>query len=189
MNEPDPAAWNDLSRLWQADAAGVSTQDIDAHLQRERRHLLGVALAETAGLAAGACAAVIMVLLGHVWLGVFVIVFGALSAWVALRRRREAAPPGSVDLMQSLKDSIDREDWLDGQLRLERALSFVALFAIVMAVAMQLIRFKTFVATGAVAAGAGCAVVLAALAWNLVLTARSRRRKSRLKYLEARLKA
>ena len=189
MNESNRPDWNDLAKMWQADAAAVLPEEIDAHLRRERRHMLGVALAEMAGLAAGVIAAVYVVLLTHVWMGVLIITFGGVSAWLALRMRREAAPAGSIDLLQSLKDSLDREDWLAGQLRLGRALSFVALFAIVMAVSMQLFRLQAFSATGAIAAGVGCAVVLGALAWNLVLTVRSRRRKVRLKYLEARLKA
>jgi len=40
-----------------------------------------------------------------------------------------------------------------------------------------------------IAAGVGCAVALVALAWNLVLAARSRRRLARLRYLDERMKA
>lgn len=192
MNTPGPHAgddWNDLATLWQADAAGVSLADIDAHLQRERRHMLGVTLAELAGLAAGAVAALAVMWLAHPWLGAIIILFGGTSAWITVNLRRAAAPPGSTDLMQSLKDSIDREDWLSGQLRLGRALSFVALFAIVMATAVQLLKLQAFSATGLIASGVGCAVVSGALSWNLVLTARSRRRLARLRYLEERMKA
>jgi hypothetical protein len=180
--------WNDLARMWQADAAGVSLGDIDAHLRRERRQMLGVTVAEMAGLGAGIVAAAAVVFFSHVWLGVVVALFGGTSAWITLRMRREGAPPGSADLMQSLKDSIEREDWLAGQLRLGRALSFVALFAIVIATSVQLFRLKAFSATGLTAAAVGSLVVLAALAWNLVLTMRSRRRLGRLRYLAERLK-
>lgn len=180
--------WNDLARLWQADAAGVSLSDIDAHLQRERRQMLGVAVAELAGLGAGIVAAAAVVFFAHVWMGVVIALFGGISAWITLRMRREGAPPGSADLMQSLKDSIEREDWLAGQLRLGRVLSFVALFAIVIATSVQLFRLKAFSAAGLTAAAIGSLVVLAALAWNLVLTVRSRRRLARLQYFEERLK-
>jgi tetrahydromethanopterin S-methyltransferase subunit F len=181
--------WNDLTRMWQADAAGVSVADIDAHLQRQRRQMLGVTIAEMLGLGAGVFAAVLVILFAHLWMGVVIILFGGISAWITVRMRREGAPPGSSDLMKSLKESIEREDWLAGQLRLGRALSFVALFAIVQATSVQLFRLQAFSATALTATGIGSAVVLAALAWNLVLTGRSRRRLARLKYLDERLKA
>lgn len=190
MTEPEASDWNDLSRMWQADAAGVSPQDIEAHLERERRQMLGVTLAEMFAVAAGAVAAAVLLLYTpHVWLGVLTIVFGGISAGITLRMRREGLSPGSADLLKSLKDSIDREDWITGQLQLGRAMSLVALFAIVIATAMQLLRLQAFSATGLIAAGIGGTVVLAALAWNLILTVRSRRRLARLKYLDERLKA
>lgn len=190
MNTPAPDEWNDLAKMWQADAAGVSLQEIDAHLERERRHLRGVTLAELAGVGAGIIAAALLLFFTpHVIMGVVIIVFGGASAWITLRMRREGGPPASVDLMQSLKDSIAREDWLAGQLRLGRALSFVALFAIVSGLSAQLHQARAFSSTILIAAGIGCAAVLAALAWNLLLTLRSRRRRERLQYLEERMKA
>lgn len=185
-----PSDWNDLAKLWQADAACVPVQDIDAHLQRERRRMWRVSVTEFAGLTAGIIAAVcLLVFTPHVWLGVLIILFGGGSAWLALRMRRQIPLPDSLDLMQSLKDSIAREDWITEQLRFGRVLSFVALAAIVLATSMQLLRLKTFSATGLVASGIGCTVVLAALALNLVLSLRSRRRRARLRYLDERLKA
>jgi tetrahydromethanopterin S-methyltransferase subunit F len=182
--------WSDLATMWQADAAGVSLEDIDAYLRREKRHMAGVAAAEIAGLAAGLGAAALLLLLTpHFWLGVVIVVFGGVSAWISLRLRRARPSPGVRDLLQSLKDSLDREDWIAEQLRLGRVLSFVALFALVMVTAVQLLRLKTFSATGLVSAGIGAALVLCALAWNLWLTARARRRRERLHYLEQRLKA
>jgi hypothetical protein len=190
MNTPAPDDWNELAKLWQADAAGVSLQEIDAHLERERRHLRGVTLAEMAGIGAGLiAAALLMFFTPHLGMGVVIIVFGGISAWLTLRMRREGGPPASVDLMQSLKDSIAREDWMAGQLRLGRALSFVALFAIVSALSAHLHKVQAFSSGTLIAAGVGCSVVLAALGWNLVLTARSRRRLARLQYLNERLKA
>jgi hypothetical protein len=190
MIEPTSSDWNDLAKMWQADAAGVSLQEIDRHLRREKRHLWLVTAAELAGLAAGvAAAACVLFFTPHTVMGVVIILFGGTCALITLRMRRAGPPPGSVDVLQSLKDSIAREDWLADQLRLGRALSFVALFAIVLATSLQLFRLQAFSATGLGAAGIGCAVVLAALAWNLVLTLRTRRRRARLQYLNDRLKA
>lgn len=181
--------WNDLAKMWQADAARVSLADIDAHLRREKRQMAGVAAAELAALGAGIVAALCVVFLSHFWLGVIIMIFGGASAWISMRLRRSASSPASLDLMQSLKDSIDREDWIAEQLRFGRVLSFVAMFAIVQAVSVQLFRLKAFSTTGLIAAGIGCLVVSGALAWNLWLTARSRRRRARLRYLEERLRS
>jgi hypothetical protein len=190
MNTPLPEDWSDLAKMWQADAAGVSLADIDAHLQREKRQMAGVAAAEYAGLGLGVIAAIWVVTQAHFWLGVVIAVFGGASAWLALRLRRTGRPePGSLDLLQSLKDSIEREDWIAEQLRFGRVLSFVALFAIVQAASAQLFRLGAFSASALTAAGIGCALVLAALGWNLVLTMRSRRRRTRLRYLDERMKA
>jgi Flp pilus assembly protein TadB len=184
-----PDDWNDLAKMWQADAAGVSPEEVDAHLRREKRQMAGVHAVEFAGLCAGIIAAICVVTLMHFWMGVVIVLFGGTSAWLAVRMRRAGAPPGSRDLLQSLKDSIEREDWIAEQLRFGRVLSFVALFAIVQATSVQLFRLKAFSATALIAAGIGCAVVLGALAWNLWLGVRSRRRRARLKYLDERLNA
>jgi len=189
MNSPSKDEWSDLAAMWQADAAGVSLQEIDQHLRREQRQMRGVLLAELAGLGAGlVAAALVLFFTPQVVLGAVIIVFGGMSAWLSLRMRRAVLPAGSANLLQSLKESIDREDWLSGQLRLGRAVSLVALFAIVIATAMQLLRLKAFSPTGMLAAAIGCAVVLTALAWNLVLTVRSRRRQARLRYLQERMR-
>jgi hypothetical protein len=188
MNTPLPEDWNDLAKMWQADAAGVSLEEVDEHLQHEKRRMAAVAIAEFAGLGAGLVAAMLVLALTHFWLGVVIVVFGGVSAWIALRLRRAGRAHGSGDLMQSLKDSIDHEDWIAEQLRFGRVLSFVALFAIVQATSAQLFRLKAFSTTVLVAAGIGCAVVLGALAWNLWLTARSKRRRARLEYLDERMK-
>jgi hypothetical protein len=185
----DPTSdWNDLAKMWQADAAGVSLEEIDRHLQREKRQMWGVAAAELAGLGAGiVAAACVLFFTPHTWMGLLIILFGGTSALITLRMRREVHPPGAVNVLQSLKDSIAREDWIAEQLRLGRALSLVALFAIVMATSQQLFRLKAFSAAGLTAAGIGCAVVLGALAWNLVLTRRAQRRRARLLFLDDRL--
>lgn len=186
MNED----WNDLAKMWQADAAGVSVQEIDAHLRQERRQMRGVMVAEFMGMAVGlAAAALVLFFTPRMWMGLLIVAFGGASAWMTLRMRRDEGTAASVDLISSLKEAIAREDWITGQLRTGRALSLVALVAIVSALSVQLHAMKSFSANVLIAAGLGCAVVTAALAWNLVLTARSRRRRERLEYLAQRLKA
>jgi len=189
MNEKIASDWNDLAKLWQAEAAAVSVDDIDAHLRRHRRQMRLVTLAELAGVGLGVAAAGwLAIFLPYRWLGVVVAIFALVSATVVVRTRRELAPSGSVDLLQSLKDSLDREDWIAEQLRFGRALSFVALFAIVMATASQL-RHASLTSSVTLIAGAVAAVcVLAALVWNLVLVRRANTRRKRLEYLKDRLK-
>ena len=185
----EDTGWDDLAKMWQADAAAISAADIDEHLRRQRRQMLGVMAAQLSGLLAGFIAAICVLVSTHPGMGVAILIFGGASALITLRMRRESEAGGSMDLLQSLKDSIAREDWLAEQLRLGRALSFVALFAIVLATAVQLLKLKAFSAAGLTAAGIGCGVVLAALVWNLVLTLRSRRRKARLRYIEEKLRS
>jgi hypothetical protein len=105
-----------------------------------------------------------------------------------VRLRRESVPSGSVDLVQSLKDSVDREDWIAEQLRFGRALSFVALFAIVTATGSQLRDGPPGSAFVLIAGSVAATVVLGALVWNGVLMRRSRLRRRRLEYLQDRLK-
>jgi len=111
-----------------------------------------------------------------------------VSSVVALRMRREQMPSGSVDVLQSLKDSLDREDWIAEQLRFGRALSFVALFAIVQATGSQLRNHALEPALTLTAGGIAAAFVVAALVWNLVLVRRTRARRRRLEFLKDRLK-
>jgi len=189
MNEKLASDWSDLAKLWQAEAAAVSVDDIDAHLKRHRHHMRMVTLAELAGVALGVGAAMwLAFFLPYPWMGLTVGVFAVLSAVVTVRLRREPAPSGSVDVLQSLKDSLDREDWIAEQLRFGRALSFVALFAIVSAVGSQLRHFSTSSTVALMAGSVAAACVIAALVWNLVLVRRSRTRRKRLEYLKDRLK-
>lgn len=188
MNDKLASDWNDLAKLWQAEAAAVSLDDIDAHLTRHRRHMRLAALAELAGVCLGVAAAGwLAFVLSYRGLGLVVAAFTLASAATVLRMRRESLPPGSVDVLTSLKDSVDREDWIAEQLRFGRALSFVAMFAIVMAVGSQLRHDGSVSALSLVAGGVAAAFVLAALVWNLVLLRRSRRRRRRLEYLKDRL--
>ena len=49
MNEIPASEWNDLAKMWQAEAAAVSVDEIDQHLKRQRRQMLLVTLVEVAG--------------------------------------------------------------------------------------------------------------------------------------------
>jgi hypothetical protein len=80
-----------------------------------------------------------------------------------------------------LKESLAHEDWLAEQLRLGRALTFVALFAIVMAASVQLLHIRSASVSGLLATAAAGAAVAAALVWNLVLAWKGRRRSVRLR--------
>jgi uncharacterized integral membrane protein len=189
MNEMPPADWSDLAKLWQADGAAVSIDDIERHMRRERAQMLGVLIAEIGGLAVGTGAAVwLFFFTRFTWLGLVTAVFGGISAFVAMRMRREREPSGATDLLQSLKESIAREDWIEEQLRFGRALSFVALFAVIIATSVHLQHFHAISSLGLTAAIVSSAYVTGVLVWNLVLTRRARRRRARLEYVNERLK-
>ena len=189
MNEKLASDWNDLAKLWQAEAAAVSIDDIDAHLKRHRRHMRLATVAELGGVCLGVAAAGWLAFFTkyHV-LGLVVVAFALISAAAVVRMRREPAASGSVDVLQSLKDSVDHEDWIAEQLRFGRALSFVALFAIVSATGSQLRDSHSALAFTLIAGGVAATCVLAALVWNTVLMRRSDARRRRLEYLKDRLK-
>ncbi|HEV7608234.1 MAG TPA: hypothetical protein VGO61_12905 [Steroidobacteraceae bacterium] len=190
MNEMPATDWNDLAKLWQADGAGISIDEIEQHVRRERLQLLGVLIAEIAGLCVAAGAASwLYFFTPFTVLGAVIAIFGGVCTLLAVRMRREPAPSGARDLLHSLKESIAREDWIDGQLRLGRALNFVALFAIVMATSMQLLHFHAISSLGLAGAAVSSVYVVGVLVWNLVLTRRTKRRRARLEYINDRLKA
>jgi hypothetical protein len=190
MSEQREHDWNDLSKMWQADAAAVSMDEIDEHLRRQRRQLRVVTAIELAGVSLGVFAAGWLAFFTPFrWMGLVVGLFAIASAAMVIRMRREPAPAGAVDALQSLKESIANEDWIAEQLRFGRALSFVALFAFVMVTSSQLLRFRAFSTIGLMAVSAGAAYVVGVIAWNLVLTRRTHRRRARLEYIKERLKA
>lgn len=190
MNETQSTDWNDLSKMWQADAAAVSMEEIDDHLARERRRMRVMTAVELAGVGIGMFAAAWLAFFTPFrWLGTVIAVFAAVSAFAAVRMRREASAGGAVDVMHSLKESIGREDWIAEQLRLGRALSFVALFAIVMFTSSHLGRFHAIPMAGLAAAIAGGAYVIGVLIWNFVLMRRSHMRRTRLEYIREKLNA
>jgi hypothetical protein len=190
MNDPQTSDWNDLAKMWQADAAAVSMEEIDDHMARERRRMRVVTFVELAGVGFGILAAAWLAFFTPMrWMGAIVGVFAIVSAFAAVRMRREQAPSGAVDVLSALKESIGREDWIAEQLRLGRALSFVALFAIVQVASSQLLRFHAIPSVGLAAVIAGGVYVVGVLIWNLVLTRRTRVRRARLEYLKERLNA
>jgi hypothetical protein len=188
MSEPRISDWNDLSRMWQADAAAVSLDEIDDHLAREHRRMRVVTIVELAGVGLGMIAAAWLTFFTPFrWMGAIVAAFAIVSTLAAVRMRREPASSGAVDVLHSLKESIEREDWIAEQLRIGRALSFVALFAIVMVTSTQLVRFHAMPAPGLGAAISGSVYVIGILAWNLILTRRAHARRARLQYIRERL--
>jgi MFS family permease len=190
MNEQPVSDWTDLSKMWQADAAAVSMDEIDEHLRRQRRQLRVVTAVELAGVSLGVFAAGWLAFFTpYRWMGLVVGLFAIASASLVVRLRRESSPAGAVDALQSLKESIGREDWIAEQLRFGRALSFVALFSFVMVTSSHLLRFHAMPTIGLLAVTAGAVYVVGVIAWNLVLTRRTRRRRARLEYIEKRLKA
>lgn len=184
MNEPPIDDWQDLSTLWQADAAAVQIEEIDAYLAGERRQLRLAALGELAALGIGIVASAwVAMFTPYRGVGIALALFAVASAFMARQLRRTPSPAGSAALARSLKDSIAREDWITAQLRFGRALSFVALFALVFAAQAQLRFVRPIEPGGLWAAAVGTGFVVAALVWNLVLTRRARARRERLEYL------
>jgi MFS family permease len=189
MNELPASDWHDLSKMWQADAAAVSMEEIDEHLRRQRRQLRVVTAVELAGVSLGVIAAGWLAFLTpYRWMGLVVGLFAIASAIMVVRMRREPESAGAADALRSLKESIDREDWIAEQLRYGRALSFVALFSFVMVASSQLLRFHSIPTLGLAAVVAGAVYVVGVIAWNLVLTRRAHRRRARLEYIKERLK-
>ena len=160
MNQPPDGDWQELAKLWQSDAAPVSVADIENLHQQQRRRLRAATAAEliatTLGIAASAWLA-----FQHrfLWVSVLAVAFAAASAFVVLRARR-VPPPASGDLLTSLKGSLAYQDWLGDQLRYGRALSFVALFAILIAASVQLMHVATAPSHLFATAAAGMAVSL-----------------------------
>lgn len=176
-----PADWSDLTRLWQAEGAAISVDELEAHTRRERRMMRLLAALELAGLGLGvALGAWLGMFSPHVWLfGVFTSLC-AVMAWVAWRSRAEAGPLGGDDLLTSLRVSIAREDWNAERLRFGRALSFMVLFIIAFMGSYLLRRYALVSATALIALAASTAWACAVLTWNLRLVRRSRARRRRL---------
>ena len=182
-----PADWMELTRLWQAEGAAVSIDELEAHVQRERAAMRALAAIELAGLGLGIAVGVwLSATTTYFWLASVFIAFCLVMAWVALRRGH-AEPLGGDDLLTSLRISMTREDWVASELRFGRALSFVVLFVIVFMTSHVMRHFATTSAGALLALGAAAAWVCGVLAWNFVLARRSARRRQRLESYAIRL--
>jgi hypothetical protein len=181
MKQPPEGEWQALSRLWQSEVAPVSTADIERLHELQRIRLRVATAAELSVAALGIVAAFWLAIVSRfLWVGVFTAAAAAASIVVVLRARRRPGPPASSNLLESLKGSLAWQDWLAEQLRYGRALSFVALFAIVIAASDQLMRLATATSSRLLAIAAAGTAVVAALAWNVALAWTVWRRKSRL---------
>ena len=181
--------WNELSKLWQAESAAISIDELESHMRRERAGMRALAVIELAGLGLGVVVGTWLAkATPYTWMAYVFILECIALAWIAWRRQ-DPAVPGGDDLLTSLKASIAREEWIAARLRFGRALSFVVLFAVLM-VASDLLR--VYAATGAASLWAlvACgAWVCAVIAWNLGLVHRSRRRRQRLESFAEKLGA
>jgi hypothetical protein len=95
--------------------------------------------------------------------------------------------PGSADLLQSLRDSLEYLDWLAGQLRTGRVLGYVALFAVVMAGSTQLMHFPSAAPVELLATAAAGIAVSGTLCWNLSQAWQVWKRTRRLQSFRAKL--
>jgi hypothetical protein len=173
--------WSDLAKVWHAEAAAISADEIEDFLRRERVRLRGARIAELAGLGLGLGIALWMAMTTTVvyFAGLFGL-FCAVTLW--LTARYPGLPParGGEDLLTSLEASIGYEDWLLSQLRIGRAFAYLPLFASVYLASDQLRHFANTDPRSLVANALCVLVMLVVLGWNLLLTRRARRRKARL---------
>jgi hypothetical protein len=188
MNSESHSDWIDLAGTWHAEAAQVSVDDIQSYLARRRREALLVTLAEFLVTALGVGAGLWLGLATRLhWMGLLIAAF-ALGAEIArIRARRRPEPGGTSELVESLRESIEYQDWLVHELRFGRALSFVALIAIVCVLSLQLRAVHATSALAFIGTFAAAVGVLAALVWNLVLARRALRQGARLRRIVARL--
>lgn len=182
--------WNDLAAMWRAEGAGIPIEEIESHARRERMQMSALAFAEAMGLAAACLAALWLVLqANYVVLSAIVLAMNVVTAFVAWRLRRDPEPAGGADLLSALATNVAREEWNVTQLRIGRGVNFLTLFAVLMALSTRLRYFATTpTATFATLFAVG-AIVLAVLAWNLLLTRRARERQRRLESYATRLRA
>jgi hypothetical protein len=183
-----PDDWNELARVWHAESAAISVDDIEGYLRRERARLRALAAAEFTGLGiAVALAAWAAWSTPFIWFSAGFLVFSVLTAWFARAGRDASAQANTEDLLASLRIGIEREQELVTRLGIGRLSSFVALGGVVFFLSQGLLRPlvpQGWLPVLLAAAAWSCA----AIAWNLVLTARARRRKRRLETIAAQLK-
>jgi len=175
------AQWNELSRLWHAQASLISASDVERQSRREHRRMLDLAIAEGVSLLFAFIAANwIAMQTAFVALSAVSMVSFGLCGFLHHRMRREPPSSGGVDLLSSLDVSAAREAWNLAQLRIGRWVSFFTLLAIGLLGADHLLHRATTPAARLWALFGISLIVVAILAWNLVLTRAARRRKSQL---------
>lgn len=187
MNQtPDP--WQELAQTWRTGNVPVTGADIEALRRSQQRRLRIARGAEVACSVLGIVAALWLGLVSRFfWVGMLTVVFSAASIHFALRGQRMPVSPGSADLLQSLRESLEYLDWLAGQLRTGRVLGYVALFAVVMAASTQLMRFSSAAPLELLATAAAGIAVSGTLGWNLSQAWQVWKRTRRLQSFRARL--
>jgi hypothetical protein len=185
----EPESWNELAKVWRADAAAVSVGDVERLARRQRRQMRWLAIAEGGALLLAFITAMWIALqTAYMVLSALCMVFFGICGYLQLRMRRESPPTGGEDLLRSLDTSIAREKWNLAQLGVGRAVTFVTLFGIVMVASDHLRHFVSRPPAPMSALLAIAAIVLAILAWNLWLTQGTRRRKQWLDGYAARMR-
>jgi heme/copper-type cytochrome/quinol oxidase subunit 2 len=173
--------WNELAGLWHAEAPEIAPREVARHARRQRRATLALAAAEAGAMALAFVAAMwIAMHTAFVAMSAISLVFFGLSGYLHHRMRHEPQPGGNGTLRASLETGIAREEWLLRQLGVGRAVTTLTLAAIVLVGADHLRFFATTPAPRLWALLAITLIVLAILAWNVVLTRRARRRRQHL---------
>jgi hypothetical protein len=190
MNEPTQAEWQELARLWKTGIVPVAVEDIEKCHLHQRRKILAVTTVELTAAVLGVAAALWLMFVPRFHgVGIVIAAFALGSSFVVMRTRRVPVPQGHADLRESLKSSLNYQDWMAEQLRYGRALSFVALFAITIAASVQLLNFASATRPGLSATAVAALAVCAALARNVTLTWQVARHTKRLQSFSEKLAA
>jgi hypothetical protein len=173
--------WQELAKLWHTESRLVSAVEVERHALRQRRQMVALAGAEAGALALAFIAAVwIAMHTAFVAMSAITLVFVGVCGYLQHRLRREPPPAGDDDLLTSLDARMAHEDWVLTQLGVGRAVSLVTLVSMALLGSDHLRFFTTTPAERLWALLAITLVVVAILAWNLVLTWQAKRRRARL---------
>jgi hypothetical protein len=169
--------WRELAALWHSRMSEVLPEEIEKHARRQHRHMMALAVAEAGGLALAFVAAVwIAMHTAFVAMSAISLVFFAVSGYLHHRMRNEPAPQGNRDVLSSLNEDIAREEWVLRQLGVGRAVSMLTLASMVILGADHLRFFAGTPPERLWAMLTIAVMVLAVLAWNILLTVRARAR-------------
>jgi len=173
--------WRDLARLWHAATPVFLHAEVEREVQSQRRWMQWLAGAEMAAMVLAFIAAVwIAMQTAFVAMSAITIVFFGACGYLQHRMRLEPEPAGSDDLLTTLEASGAREEWVMRQLGIGRAVTLTTLASIGMVASDHLRHLATTPAERLWALLAITLIVVAILAWNLVLTRRAKQRKQRL---------